>query len=220
MSKEPKQAIPAFIDLAAQRSHLGDGVERAISKILQHGQFILGPEVTELERQLGAFCGARHCVTCANGTDALLLALMAEDIGAGDAVFVPAFTFVATVEVAILSGATPVFVHHTVKGINKGAEAGAALGLDSLAFAGIGEYVRQWLLLNRRFPFEEGSGRHDLIMSVGGSAGHSHRWHVEVNEGTLDEQFKGRKWQVKVVAGNTPAVKAKDITLEVTDPYH
>ena len=110
MSKELKPAIPAFIDLAAQREHLGDSVEHAISKILQHGRFILGPEVTELERQLEAFCGARHCVSCANGTDALLLALMAEGIGVGDAVFVPAFTFVATVEVAILSGAVPVFV--------------------------------------------------------------------------------------------------------------
>ena len=110
MSKEGKQAIPAFIDLAAQREHLGDSVERAIAAVLSHGQFVLGPEVTELERQLEAFCGARHCISCANGTDALLLALMAEGIGKGDAVFVPAFTFVATVEVAILAGATPVFV--------------------------------------------------------------------------------------------------------------
>jgi dTDP-4-amino-4,6-dideoxygalactose transaminase len=110
MSKEPKQAVPAFIDLAAQRERLGDSVEQAILSVLEHGQFILGPEVTELERRLAAFCGARHCITCANGTDALLLALLAEGVGAGDAVFVPAFTFVATVEVAVLAGATPVFV--------------------------------------------------------------------------------------------------------------
>jgi dTDP-4-amino-4,6-dideoxygalactose transaminase len=110
MSKERKPAIPAFIDLAAQRERLGNHIERAISQVLQHGQFILGPEVTALERQLEAFCGARHCISCANGTDALLLALMAEEIGSGDAVFVPAFTFVATVEAAVLSGATPVFV--------------------------------------------------------------------------------------------------------------
>jgi dTDP-4-amino-4,6-dideoxygalactose transaminase len=109
MSQE-KPAIPAFIDLAAQRAQLGDGVERAISRILAHGQFILGPEVDELERRLATFCGASHCITCANGTDALLLALLAEGIGRGDAVFVPAFTFVATVEVAVLAGATPVFV--------------------------------------------------------------------------------------------------------------
>jgi dTDP-4-amino-4,6-dideoxygalactose transaminase len=110
MSKDGKQVIPAFIDLAAQREHLGDSIERAISAVLEHGQYILGPEVTELERQLASFCGARHCVSCANGTDALLLALMTEGIGRGDAVFVPAFTFVATLEVAILAGAEPVFV--------------------------------------------------------------------------------------------------------------
>jgi dTDP-4-amino-4,6-dideoxygalactose transaminase len=110
MCTERKQAIPAFIDLAAQREHLGDSVERAIAAVLKHGQFVLGPEVTALERQLEAFCGVRHCITCANGTDALLLALMAEGIGRGDAVFVPAFTFVATVEVAVLTGATPIFV--------------------------------------------------------------------------------------------------------------
>ncbi|HKQ55594.1 MAG TPA: DegT/DnrJ/EryC1/StrS family aminotransferase [Methyloceanibacter sp.] len=110
MSKDRTQAIPAFIDLAAQRELLGDSVERAIAAVLDHGQYILGPEVIELERQLAAFCGARHCVTCANGTDALLLALMAEGVGPGDAVFVPAFTFVATAEVPLLCGATPVFV--------------------------------------------------------------------------------------------------------------
>jgi dTDP-4-amino-4,6-dideoxygalactose transaminase len=110
MSKDSTQAIPAFIDLAAQRKHLGDSVETAIAAVLNHGQFVLGPEVSELERQLAAFCGAKHCVSCANGTDALLLALMAEGVGNGDAVFVPAFTFVATVEVAVLCGATPVFV--------------------------------------------------------------------------------------------------------------
>ena len=110
MSRERKQAVPAFIDLVAQRERLGDSVERAIIAVLNHGQFVLGPEVAELERQLAAFCGARHCISCANGTDALLLALMAEGVGPGDAVFVPAFTFVATVEVAVLAGAMPVFV--------------------------------------------------------------------------------------------------------------
>src|SRR5262245_38150569 len=110
MSKDRTQAIPAFIDLAAQRERLSDSVERAIAAVLEHGQYILGPEVTELEGQLAAFCGARHCVSCANGTDALLLALMAEGVGPGDAVFVPAFTFVATAEVSLLCGATPVFV--------------------------------------------------------------------------------------------------------------
>ncbi|MGD9501525.1 MAG: DegT/DnrJ/EryC1/StrS family aminotransferase [Methyloceanibacter sp.] len=129
MSKDRKQAIPAFIDLAAQYERLGDRVGRAIGAVLEHGQYVLGPEVTELERQLAAFCGARHCVTCANGTDALLLALMAEGVGAGDAVFVPAFTFVATAEVALLCGATPVFVDVRPESFNIDAESlKAAIG--------------------------------------------------------------------------------------------
>ncbi len=122
MSKDRTQAIPAFIDLAVQRERLGDRVERAIAAVLEHGQYILGPEVVELERQLAAFCRARHCVSCANGTDALLLALMAEGIGPGDAVFVPAFTFVATAEVALLCGATPVFVDVRPDSFNLDAE--------------------------------------------------------------------------------------------------
>ena len=129
MSKDGRQGIPAFIDLAAQRERLGDRVEKAISTVLEHGQYILGPEVVELERKLASFCGARHCVSCANGTDALLLALMAEGVGAGDAVFVPAFTFVATVEVPILSGATPVFVDVRPDTFNMDAESlEAAIG--------------------------------------------------------------------------------------------
>ena len=110
MNSDGKSLIPAFIDLAAQRERLGDRIERAIASVLQHGQFVLGPEVAELERQLAAFCGSKHVVSCANGTDALLLVLMAEGIGPGDAVFVPAFTFVATAEVVVLAGATPLFV--------------------------------------------------------------------------------------------------------------
>jgi UDP-2-acetamido-2-deoxy-ribo-hexuluronate aminotransferase len=110
MNKDRVRPISAFIDLAAQREHLGDSVENAIAAVLKHGQFVLGPEVTELERKLAEFCGAKHCISCANGTDALLLVLMAEGIGPGDAVFVPDFTFVATAEVVALAGATPVFV--------------------------------------------------------------------------------------------------------------
>src|SRR5215467_4781448 len=110
MNRNGKSLIPTFIDLAAQRERLGDRIERAIASVLQHGQFVLGREVAELERQLADFCGAKHVVSCANGSDALLLVLMAEGIGRGDAVFVPDFTFVATAEVVVLAGATPVFV--------------------------------------------------------------------------------------------------------------
>jgi dTDP-4-amino-4,6-dideoxygalactose transaminase len=101
-------SIP-FIDLAAQRRRLGRAIDDAIARVLDHCQFILGPEVYALEVQLAAFCGARHAVTCASGTDALMLVLMAKGIGSGDAVICPSFTFTATAEVVALVGATPVF---------------------------------------------------------------------------------------------------------------
>ena len=101
-------SIP-FIDLAAQRRRLGRSIDDAIARVLDHCQFILGPEVRALEAELAAFCGARHAVTCASGTDALMLVLMAKGIGSGDAVICPSFTFTATAEVVALVGATPVF---------------------------------------------------------------------------------------------------------------
>jgi len=106
----PSSAVIPFIDLAAQRRRLGLAVDEAIARVLSHGQYILGPEVRTLESELAAFCGARHAVACASGTDALLLVLMAKGIGAGDAVFCPSFTFCATAEVVALVGATPIFV--------------------------------------------------------------------------------------------------------------
>ncbi|WP_224826204.1 DegT/DnrJ/EryC1/StrS aminotransferase family protein [Cognatishimia sp. MH4019] len=99
-----------FIDLAAQQARLKDKIDARIQAVLAHGKYILGPEVAELEERLSAFCGARHTITCANGTDALLLALMALDIRGGDAVFVPAFTFAATAEVVPCMGAVPIMV--------------------------------------------------------------------------------------------------------------
>jgi dTDP-4-amino-4,6-dideoxygalactose transaminase len=99
-----------FIDLQAQRRRLGDGLARAITDAVESGQWVLGPQVAALEEQLAAFAGVKHAVTCANGTDALLLVLRAWGIGPGDAVFVPAFTFAATAEVVALAGAVPVFV--------------------------------------------------------------------------------------------------------------
>jgi len=99
-----------FIDLAAQRRRLGDRLDRAMGRVLDHGDFILGPEVGQLEGRLADYCGARHVVTCANGTDALVMALMARGVGRGQAVLVPAFTFAATAEAVALVGATPVFL--------------------------------------------------------------------------------------------------------------
>ncbi len=99
-----------FIDVVAQRRRLGPAIDAAVARVLAHCQFILGPEVRELESALAKFCGARHAITCASGTDALMLVLMAKGIGPGDAVFCPSFTFCATAEVVALVGATPVFV--------------------------------------------------------------------------------------------------------------
>jgi UDP-2-acetamido-2-deoxy-ribo-hexuluronate aminotransferase len=99
-----------FIDIAAQRRRLGKAIDEAVARVFSHCQFINGPEVARLEAALADFCGARHVVSCASGTDALLMVLMAKGVGRGDAVFCPSFTFCATGEVVALTGATPVFV--------------------------------------------------------------------------------------------------------------
>jgi dTDP-4-amino-4,6-dideoxygalactose transaminase len=99
-----------FIDIAAQRRRLGKSVDEAVGRVLAHCQFINGPEVAQLEADLAAFSGAKHVVSCASGTDALLMVLMAKGVGRGDAVFCPSFTFCATGEAVALAGATPVFV--------------------------------------------------------------------------------------------------------------
>ena len=99
-----------FIDVASQRRRLGHSIDEAVARVLAHCQFINGPEVTQLEAALAAFSGAKHVVTCASGTDALLMVLMAKDVGRGDAVLCPSFTFCATGEAVALAGATPVFV--------------------------------------------------------------------------------------------------------------
>jgi dTDP-4-amino-4,6-dideoxygalactose transaminase len=99
-----------FIDVVAQRRRLGGAIDAAVARVLGHCQFMLGPEVKAFEAELAAFCGAKHVVTCASGTDALVLALRAKGIGPGDAVICPSFTFCATAEVVALVGATPVFV--------------------------------------------------------------------------------------------------------------
>jgi dTDP-4-amino-4,6-dideoxygalactose transaminase len=97
-----------FIDVAAQRRRLGRSIDDAVARVLAHCQFIQGPEVRTLEADLAAFCGARHVIACSSGTDALLLILMAWEIGPGDAVICPTFTFHATAEMVALLGATPV----------------------------------------------------------------------------------------------------------------
>ena len=102
-----ERSIP-FIDIAAQRRRLGSAIDAAVARVLAHCQFIQGPEVRALEADLATFCGAKHVIGCASGTDALLLVLLAWQIGPRDAVICPAFTFHATAEQVALLGATPV----------------------------------------------------------------------------------------------------------------
>ena len=99
----------AFIDLAEQRRRISGDIDAAIAAVLDHGKYIMGPEVARLEAELCSFTGAPHAVSCASGTDALVLALLAHGVGPGDAVVVPTFTFAATAEAVALLGATPVF---------------------------------------------------------------------------------------------------------------
>ncbi|NHB56940.1 DegT/DnrJ/EryC1/StrS family aminotransferase [Acinetobacter sp. 194] len=99
-----------FIDLKAQQARLKDRIDAGIQKVLTHGQYILGPEVQELEEKLAAYVGAKYCITCANGTDALQIAQMAFGIGPGDEVITPGFTYIATAETVAILGAKPIYV--------------------------------------------------------------------------------------------------------------
>ncbi len=109
MSETVRPAVP-FLDLKAQQARIAVDLRRRLDAVLAHCQFVMGPEVAELEAELARMCGARHCVGVSSGTDALQIAMMAEEIGRGDAVFLPAFTYTATAEVPLVLGATPVFV--------------------------------------------------------------------------------------------------------------
>jgi len=107
-----------FINLKCQQSAIRPQLEQNIHTVLRHGKYIMGPEVKELEERLAAFAGVKHCIGCASGTDALLMALMSMDVGPGDAIFTTPFTFIATAEVISLLGATPVFVDIDPKTFN------------------------------------------------------------------------------------------------------
>jgi dTDP-4-amino-4,6-dideoxygalactose transaminase len=129
-----------FIDIAAQRRRLGKSIDDAVGRVLSHCQFINGPEVAQLEAELAAFSGAGHVVTCASGTDALLMVLMAKGVGPGDAVLCPSFTFCATGEAVALTGATPVFVdveeatfNMDAQGLKRGIATARKLGLSPKA---------------------------------------------------------------------------------------
>ena len=130
----------AFIDVGSQRRRLGKSIDEAIGRVLTHCQFINGPEVAQLEADLAAFSGAKHVVTCASGTDALLMVLMAKGVARGDAVICPSFTFCATGEAVALTGATPVFVdvdettfNMDAASLNRGIATARRLGLKPKA---------------------------------------------------------------------------------------
>lgn len=110
MNQHTRVAPVPFIDIGAQRRRLGPAIDEAVGRVLTHCAFIGGPEVAQLEAALAAYSGAKHVISCASGTDALLMVLMAKGIGPGDAVFCPSFTFCATGESVALTGASPVFV--------------------------------------------------------------------------------------------------------------
>src|SRR5580704_17400407 len=140
MNQQLRPEPVPFIDVGAQRRRLGTSVDEAVARVLTHCQFINGPEVTQLEAALAAFSGAKHVVSCASGTDALLMVLMAMDVGRGDAVLCPSFTFCATGEAVALTGATPVFVdvdeatfNMDVDSLKRGVAAARKLGLKPKA---------------------------------------------------------------------------------------
>ena len=103
------EPIP-FIDVASQRRRLGTSLDEAVKRVMDHCQFVNGPEVFELEKQLAAYSGAKHVIGCASGTDAILMVMMAKNVGPGDAVLCPSFTFIATASPVARTGATPVYV--------------------------------------------------------------------------------------------------------------
>lgn len=107
-----------FIDIEAQQKKIRQPIESAVKRVLDHGKYIMGPEVLQLEEALSQFVGSRHCITVANGTDALMIAMMALDIAPGDEVITPAFSYIAAVEMIVLLGATPVLVDVDEKTFN------------------------------------------------------------------------------------------------------
>ncbi|NQV38487.1 MAG: DegT/DnrJ/EryC1/StrS aminotransferase family protein [Candidatus Marinimicrobia bacterium] len=99
-----------FIDLKSQQDQIRSKIEKRIQNVLDHGKYIMGPEVFDLEEKLSDYVGVKHCISCSSGTDAMLMPLMSWDVGPGDAIFTSPFTFIATTEVIRILGATPVFV--------------------------------------------------------------------------------------------------------------
>lgn len=136
-TKSPlKKSEINFIDLAAQQKRIRPQLDAAIARVLDHGIYIMGPEVAQFEKDMSAYCNIKHAISCANGTDALALCLMAKEIGPNDAIFVPTFTFAATAEVVAWVNATPIFIdvlpdtfNMDPKSLEQGIETAKKLGL-------------------------------------------------------------------------------------------
>lgn len=133
-----------FIDLKAQQARIRPALDAAIARVLDHGQYIMGPEIGVLEKRLAGFCGAGHAISCASGTDALLMVMMAKGVGRGDAVLCPAFTYTATPETIALLGAAPVFCEVDAQtfnldpaGLESGIAAARAAGLVPRAIVAV-----------------------------------------------------------------------------------
>ncbi len=138
VSKRFEVELPAiaFVDLAAQQTRIRDRIDTAIRRVLDHGQYIMGPEIGIFEQQSSKFCGAKHAISCASGTDALLMAMMALGVKPGDAILCPGFTYTATPETIALLGAEPVFVDVEVDTFNVDPKALSA-GLDAAVRRGL-----------------------------------------------------------------------------------
>ncbi|MGC6454230.1 MAG: DegT/DnrJ/EryC1/StrS family aminotransferase [Candidatus Puniceispirillaceae bacterium] len=134
-----------FIDLAAQQARIRDKVDAGLSRVLDHGAYIMGPEVGALEERLAAYAGTRHCISCSSGTDALILALLAQGLRAGQGVIVPSFTFAASAEAMPVLGAVPVFAEVDATTFNldpaklpDALAAGRAAGIEVVGVIGVG----------------------------------------------------------------------------------
>lgn len=201
MNQHLRSEPVAFIDIAAQRRRLGSKIDDAVARVLTHCQFINGPEVTQLEADLAAYCGAKHVVACASGTDALLMVLMAQGIGPGDAVLCPSFTFCATGEVVALTGATPVFVdvdeasfNMDIASLKKGIATARKLGLKPKAIVPVDLFGQ--------------SADHDAIAEVAKSEG---LFVLDDAAQSFGATYKGRKLGTFGLATATSFFPAKPL---------
>lgn len=184
-----------FIDLKAQQDRIRPQIEAAMLTVLDHGRYILGPEVTELEQQLAKFVGVNHCISAASGTDALLLCLMVSDIKPGDEIITTPFTFVATAETIALLGAKPVFVDIDPKTFNLDAsKVETAITTNTKAILAVGLY-------GQTADMEELNtiaNKHDLIL-------------IEDGAQSFGAEYRGRKSCATSVMGCTSFFPSKPL---------